>query len=93
MDEQTPDTDLIGGVENPPAGILQEGPAQTVALVGDVDCQPTKDDHGNRIGHVSPQLAGSAVHSDGTGRQGIVGDDPTIIADDEGTRGATGLIA
>jgi len=54
MDEQTPDTDLIGGVENPPAGILHEGPAQTVALVGDIDRQPTKDDDGNRIGHVSP---------------------------------------
>lgn len=92
MDDKAADTDGIGGVDDAMSCILEQGPAETFAMMGTSYRESPENHYRNRIGHVASKVAWGGGRRDCRGRQRVVANDLGLFADDEGARCATDLI-
>lgn len=92
MDDKAANADGLGSVDDTTCGILEQGTAETFAVMGSGDRKPPKNYHRNRIRHVAAKVAWSCSGCDRRGCQGVVADNPRLFAHNEGTRCAADLI-
>ena len=67
MDNDTSDTDRIGGMHDAPCGVSNHGAAKALALISAIDSEPREHNNRDWVGHIAPETTGSC--SDVHGRR------------------------
>ncbi len=86
------DADRIGRMNDALRGIPEESAAKTASLPGAVDCETSRNDDRNRIGHIASKAAGDCIGCDCTRCQSVITDDSIVFTDHISARCTTELI-
>lgn len=92
MDDETPDADGVGGVDDAMCSILEQGAAETFAIIGTSDRKAPEDHHRDRVRHVAAKVTRCGGWRYRRGGQGVVADDLVLVAYNEGARSPADLI-
>ena len=75
MDNDPPNPNGIGRLNDSPRRIAKHRPPQPMSLVAASHRQPGQDHDWDRIRHVPPELPRNACLCDGAGGEGVIADD------------------
>jgi len=92
VNDHAPDSDGVCGLCHASRGIAKQSPAKTASLIRLIDGEAGQNNYRNRIGHVPPESARSAGHSDCSRSQSIVANHPLAVTDHKRTGSTAGLI-
>ena len=76
-------SDRLGGLHDAQRAIAKQRTPYSLSVMGVIDGKPSKDGHGNWLGHVAPEAAGCCCSVYCAGGQRVVSNDRFIGAYDE----------
>src|SRR5450830_140200 len=94
MYQNPADADGFGRMHNTSCTVTHERPAEATALICTIDGQSRKhsDRDRDRVWHIAPETSRCRSDAHRSGGQGIITNDFVRLTNDEGARGAAGLI-